>query len=39
MGHTNAGRLGPDTVADLKGRDMGVDRFQELFGVPVAAAD
>ncbi|MDQ1359787.1 MAG: apoptosis-inducing factor 2 [Acidimicrobiaceae bacterium] len=31
--------LGPDTVADLKGRDMGVDRFQELFGLAVAAAD
>jgi hypothetical protein len=31
--------LGPDTVADLKGRDMGIDRFQELFGLAVAAAD
>ena len=28
-----------DIVADLKGRDLGVDRFAELFGLAVAAAD
>ena len=31
--------LGPDMVADLKGRDMMVDPLQELFGLAVAAVD
>jgi NADH dehydrogenase FAD-containing subunit len=31
--------LGPDVVAEVKGRDMMVDRFAELFGLAVAAAD
>ena len=31
--------LGREAVADMKGRDMGVDRFGELFGLAAAAAD
>jgi NADH dehydrogenase FAD-containing subunit len=31
--------LGREAVADMKGRDMGVDRFSELFGLAAAAAD
>jgi NADH dehydrogenase FAD-containing subunit len=31
--------LGRETVADLKGRDLMVDRFTELFGLAVAATD
>jgi NADH dehydrogenase FAD-containing subunit len=31
--------VGPDLVADVKGRDMMVDPLQELFGLAVAAAD
>lgn len=31
--------IGPDLVADLKGRDTGVDPLQELFGLAVAAAN
>jgi NADH dehydrogenase FAD-containing subunit len=31
--------VGPDLVADVKGRDMMVDPFQELFGLAVAAAE
>ena len=31
--------LGADIISDVKGRDMMVDRFQELFGLAVAAID
>jgi pyruvate/2-oxoglutarate dehydrogenase complex dihydrolipoamide dehydrogenase (E3) component len=31
--------VGRETVADVKGRDMMVDRFAELFGLAVAATD
>lgn len=31
--------LGREVVADLKGRDMGVDHYSELFGLAAAAAD
>jgi NADH dehydrogenase FAD-containing subunit len=31
--------VGPDVVAQVKGRDMMVDRFAELFGLGVAATD
>jgi NADH dehydrogenase FAD-containing subunit len=31
--------VGPDVVAELKGRDMMVDRFAEFFGLAVAATD
>ncbi len=31
--------VGSDIISDLKGRDMMVDRFQDLFGLAVAAAD
>jgi len=31
--------VGADVISDVKGRDMMVDRFQELFGLAVAAAD
>jgi NADH dehydrogenase FAD-containing subunit len=34
-----AGIVGRETIADLKGRDLGVDRYAELFGLAVAAAD
>jgi hypothetical protein len=31
--------VGSATVADLKGREMGVDAFTEFFGLAVAATD
>ena len=31
--------VGREIVADVKGRDMMVDRFSELFGLAAAAAD
>jgi hypothetical protein len=31
--------VGRETVSEVKGRDMMVDRFAELFGLAVAAAD
>jgi NADH dehydrogenase FAD-containing subunit len=31
--------VGSDIISDLKGRDMMVDRFQDLFGLAVAATD
>jgi len=31
--------VGADVISDVKGRDMMVDRFQELFGLAVAATD
>lgn len=31
--------VGADVISEVKGRDMMVDRFQELFGLAVAAAD
>jgi hypothetical protein len=31
--------VGPDVVADVKGRDTMVHRFADLFGLAVAATD
>jgi hypothetical protein len=31
--------VGRDIIAEVKGRDMMVDRFSELFGLAAAAAD
>ena len=31
--------VGADVISNVKGRDMMVDRFQELFGLAVAAID
>ncbi|HEX4218313.1 MAG TPA: FAD-dependent oxidoreductase, partial [Acidimicrobiales bacterium] len=31
--------VGPDVVSEVKGRDMMVDKFQELFSLAVAVAD
>ena len=31
--------VGSDTISDLKGKDMMVDRFQDMFGLAVAATD
>ena len=31
--------VGPDVVAEVKGRDMMVDRFSDFFGLAVAATD
>jgi apoptosis-inducing factor 2 len=31
--------IGRETVAEVKGRDLMVDRFTELFGLAVAATD